>query len=49
VILEIMRRNCALLSPLPEFFGSVAAVCLGASLVVLLILTAVKSLMGGVR
>jgi POT family proton-dependent oligopeptide transporter len=36
-------------APLPELFGTVAGVCLGASLVAFLIIRPVRSLMGGVR
>jgi POT family proton-dependent oligopeptide transporter len=36
-------------APLPVFFGSVAAVCLGASLIAFLITKPVRGLMGGVK
>ena len=36
-------------APLPVFFGSVAAVCLGASVIAFLIIKPVKGLMGGVK
>src|SRR5207245_9664134 len=36
-------------APLPQLFGVVGAVCIGASLVAFAIVTPVKRLMGGVR
>lgn len=36
-------------APLPQLFGTVAAVCLGASLIAFLIIKPVRSLMGGVH
>ena len=36
-------------APLPELFGTVAAVCLGASVIAALVIRPVKSLMGGVH